>query len=61
MQKTTDAYVELPGITDYLYESAFDDVHIMIFSTTKQYIGSSAPYPDRVFFFVHNLNKKNEI
>lgn len=51
MQKATDAYVELPGITDYLYESAFDDVHIMIFSTTKQYIGSSAPYPDRVSFF----------
>ncbi|KAL3990463.1 Tripeptidyl peptidase II family protein [Acanthocheilonema viteae] len=47
LQKATDAYVELPGITDYLYESAFDDVHIMIFSTTKQYIGSSAPYPDR--------------
>uniref|UniRef100_A0A1I8F0V4 Tripeptidyl-peptidase 2 n=1 Tax=Wuchereria bancrofti TaxID=6293 RepID=A0A1I8F0V4_WUCBA len=47
LQKATDAYVELPGITDYLYESAFDDVHIMIFSATKQYIGSSASYPDR--------------
>uniref|UniRef100_A0A915PW83 Tripeptidyl-peptidase 2 n=1 Tax=Setaria digitata TaxID=48799 RepID=A0A915PW83_9BILA len=47
LQKATDAHVELPGITDYLYESAFDDVHVMVFSTTKQYIGSSAPYPDR--------------
>ncbi|KAM3727921.1 Tripeptidyl-peptidase [Dirofilaria immitis] len=47
LQNTTDACVELPGITDYLYDSAFDDIHIMIFSTTKQYIGSSAPYPDR--------------
>uniref|UniRef100_A0A183DV00 TPPII domain-containing protein n=1 Tax=Gongylonema pulchrum TaxID=637853 RepID=A0A183DV00_9BILA len=47
VQKASEANFELPGITDYLYESAFDDVHIMVFSTTKQYFGSSAAYPDR--------------
>ncbi|VDM98208.1 unnamed protein product [Thelazia callipaeda] len=47
LQKTSDGYVELPGITDYLYESVFDDVNIMVFSGTKQYIGSSGSFPDR--------------
>lgn len=40
--------MRMPGITDYLYESDFHDVHIMVFSSTKQFIASVSAHPDRV-------------
>uniref|UniRef100_F1KRN9 Tripeptidyl-peptidase 2 n=1 Tax=Ascaris suum TaxID=6253 RepID=F1KRN9_ASCSU len=48
--KATEAFIELPGITNYLYENSFDDVHVMLFSSTKQFIGSSSSYPKRYPF-----------
>uniref|UniRef100_A0A915CJZ7 Tripeptidyl-peptidase 2 n=1 Tax=Parascaris univalens TaxID=6257 RepID=A0A915CJZ7_PARUN len=48
--KATEAFIELPGITNYLYENSFDDVHVMLFSSTKQFVGSSSSYPKRYPF-----------
>ncbi|VDM41821.1 unnamed protein product [Toxocara canis] len=48
--KATEAFMELPGITNYLYENSFDDVHIMLFTSTKQFIGSSSSFPKRYPF-----------
>uniref|UniRef100_A0A0N5AND1 Tripeptidyl-peptidase 2 n=1 Tax=Syphacia muris TaxID=451379 RepID=A0A0N5AND1_9BILA len=47
LPKATEALFEIPGLTDYLYENPVDDIHIMIFFTTKEYVGSSSSYPKR--------------
>ncbi|VDK58046.1 unnamed protein product [Anisakis simplex] len=48
--KATEVFLELPGLTNYLYENSFDDVHIMLFTSTKQFVGSSSSYPKRYPF-----------
>ncbi|MFH4981037.1 hypothetical protein AB6A40_007746 [Gnathostoma spinigerum] len=47
LQKAGETNFELPGLTNYLYDNPFDDVHLMIFTTTKQFIGSSSVFPKR--------------
>lgn len=41
---------ELPGISDYLYESPFCGYALQLFTASKQFCGATNAYPERAVF-----------
>jgi hypothetical protein len=50
VQKSGDVTLDLPGITNYLYENEFDCALLMVFTGSKQYLESTSAFPNRVSF-----------
>ena len=50
LQKSTECTCELPGLSNYLYESELDCQLWMVFTNNKQYIFAGEAFPTRVIF-----------
>lgn len=49
--QASEVTIFFPGISRYLYENCLNDVFIMIFSQSMEYISSSSCFPEKVFLF----------
>lgn len=48
MTKTSEYQFELNGLSEYLYESPYDDIFIQVFSNSKEFLGGTSSFRERV-------------